>query len=69
MDNTTNAPSNDEGTPAEPIDRSARTYADYKEEAQLSFDPMAELNLPGSYDEVVSRFSKLQGNGAMEALN
>lgn len=69
MDSTTNTPSNDEGTPAEPIDRTERTYADYKEEGQLSFDPMAELNLPSSYDEVVSRFSRLQGNGAMEVLN
>lgn len=35
----------------------------------LSFDPMKDLNLPQSYDEVVSRFKKLQGGRSAETLN
>jgi hypothetical protein len=41
----------------------------YKGGEDLSFCPFKDLNLPGSYEEVVSRFSKLQGDRAMEVLN
>lgn len=46
-----------------------RTYASYKRIAKLSFDPMKDLNLPDSYDEVLARFKRLQVMRAMEALN
>lgn len=35
----------------------------------LEFDPTKDLNLPGSYDEVVARFKKLQKARCMESLN
>lgn len=46
-----------------------RTYGYAKTNAGLEFDPTKDLNLPGSYDEVVSRFKKLQGTRSMETLN
>jgi len=49
--------------------REKRCYSNYREKAGLGFDPMKDLNLPSSYDEVVVRFRKLQGVRAMEALN
>lgn len=36
---------------------------------RLGFDPMKDLNLPGSYEEVVMRFKRLQGDRAQEVLN
>ena len=36
---------------------------------KLGFDPTKDLNLPGSYDEVVKRFNRLQGDRALEVLN
>ncbi len=46
-----------------------RCYSKYKESSDLAFDPMKELNLPSSYDEVLARFKTLQVDRAMEALN
>lgn len=46
-----------------------RSYKAYNSGAKLAFDPLKELNLPANYEEVVSRFSKLQGDRAMEVLN
>lgn len=46
-----------------------RTYAGYFSGGDLTFDPMKDLNLPGSYDEVLVRFRKLQGERAVEVMN
>ncbi len=46
-----------------------RSYAGYFSGGELTFDPMKDLNLPGSYDEVLARFEKLQGERAVEVLN
>ncbi|MFT3885667.1 MAG: hypothetical protein QM724_09620 [Flavobacteriales bacterium] len=46
-----------------------RSYSSYFSGAQLTFDPLKELNLPANYEEVVARFRKLQGGRAMEVLN
>ena len=35
----------------------------------LTFDPLADLNLPASYDEVVDRFHRIQGRRVWEHLN
>jgi hypothetical protein len=56
--------SNSEHT--EPTERS---YTTITAEKELGFDPLKDLNLPGSYDEVVIRFKKLQGERAQEVLN
>jgi hypothetical protein len=45
-----------------------RSYSAYCKE-QAGFDPMKDLNLPGSYDEVVKRLTRLQGDKAMETFN
>jgi hypothetical protein len=46
-----------------------RSYAGYFSGGDLTFDPMKDLNLPGSYDEVLVRFRKLQGERAVEVMN
>jgi hypothetical protein len=46
-----------------------RSYTGYFSGGELAFDPMKDLNLPGSYDEVLARFEKLQGERAVEVLN
>ncbi len=46
-----------------------RSYRNYHSGGELQFDPMKDLNLPASYDEVVARFKRLQGDRAMESLN
>lgn len=43
--------------------------AGYQAGENHAFDPMKELNLPANYDEVVTRFKRLQSNRAMESLN
>lgn len=60
---------NEEITTAPRDGRDKRCYSNYREKANLEFDPMKDLNLPSSYDEVLARFRKLQGVRAMEALN
>jgi len=37
--------------------------------AELGFDPLTDLNLPGSYEEAMARFSKLPGERPLEVLN
>jgi len=44
-----------EGAPAE------RTYVAPCDGSLPAFDPLHDLNLPGSYDEVRLRFQRLQG--------
>lgn len=46
-----------------------RSYAGYFSGAEPTFDPLKDLNLPGSYEEVLARFEKLQGERAVEVLN
>jgi len=36
---------------------------------KLDFDPLKDLNLPDSYDEVLKRFKGLQGERATASLN
>ncbi len=70
MDQTDAQMGSEEGSVEEGREkRSQRSYASYKRIAKLSFDPMKDLNLPGSYDEVVERFKRLQIMRAMEAFN
>ncbi|MBK7384263.1 MAG: hypothetical protein IPI81_13190 [Flavobacteriales bacterium] len=69
MEKKNSSPADGEATPAEQSQVKERTYAMYVQGGELGFDPMKELNLPGSYDEVVSRFKRLQGSRAMESLN
>ncbi|HQV51413.1 MAG: hypothetical protein IPH21_10205 [Flavobacteriales bacterium] len=61
--------SEDETSMQAPEQIAKRCYSNYKESNDLAFDPMKELNLPSSYDEVLARFNTLQGDRAMEALN
>lgn len=49
--------------PTEPTTRSFGTATD------LGFDPLTDLNLPGSYEEAMARFSKLPGERPLEVLN
>ena len=51
------------------LNEEQRSYAGYRSGTDITFDPMKDLNLPGSYEEVLSRFEKLQGERAVEALN
>ena len=69
MEHTTrpqeNAP---ETTEQEAEHTASKQYGPYCPQ-RLGFDPMKDLNLPGSYDEVVLRFKRLQGDRADEMLN
>ncbi|MBK9758836.1 MAG: hypothetical protein IPO90_02395 [Flavobacteriales bacterium] len=49
--------------------KAERCYSTYNSGGALEFCPLKDLNLPGSYQEVISRFRKLQGERAMEVLN
>ncbi|MEO8588343.1 MAG: hypothetical protein ABI432_03155 [Flavobacteriales bacterium] len=60
---------NEEGTSEEREQNAERSYSAYNSGTPLAFDPMKDLNLPANYDEVVSRFKRLQGVRAMEVLN
>jgi hypothetical protein len=55
-----------ERTERETEQKKGRTYCGG---AHLTFDPLKDLNLPSSYDEVLARFKQLQGERAGEALN
>ncbi len=46
-----------------------RCYSTYNSGGTLEFDPLKDLNLPASYNEVLDRFRKLQGERALEMLN
>lgn len=56
-----------QGKPNEPMEK--RCYRSYNSGGELEFCPMKDLNLPESYEEVLARFEKLQGDRAMEVLN
>lgn len=60
---------NEEGKPEEREHDAERSYSAHHSGPHLSFDPMKDLNLPANYDEVVTRFKRLQGMRAMEVLN
>lgn len=46
-----------------------RTYAEYQEVEHLSFDPLADLNLPASYEEVVQRYNRLRAEKQAPGMN
>lgn len=46
-----------------------RSYSAYSGGDHLTFDPLKDLNLPASYEEVVARFKRLQGDRAWEVMN
>lgn len=46
-----------------------RSYAATGGDSHLAFDPLTDLNLPSSYEEVISRFRQLQGERAWEVNN
>ncbi|MBZ0206381.1 MAG: hypothetical protein K8H89_08650 [Flavobacteriales bacterium] len=49
--------------------KSERTYSEYVGGEHLTFDPLKELNLPSSYEEVVSRYQRLRGDRTVLSLN
>jgi hypothetical protein len=49
--------------------KSARCYSEYNNGGTIEFCPFKDLNLPTSYEEVVNRFRKLQGERAIEVFN
>jgi hypothetical protein len=58
-----------EGNPTEQDAKGAEQAAGYSSDERFTFCPQKELNLPASYDEVLSRFKRLQAGRAMESLN
>lgn len=46
-----------------------RSYAATSGDTHLAFDPLKDLNLPSSYEEVISRFRQLQGDRSLEVMN
>ncbi len=62
-------PDTEGGTEGSAEQEHERTYGCSRSNAGLEFDPTKDLNLPSSYDEVVSRFKKLQGTRSQESLN
>ncbi len=46
-----------------------RSYADYHGCAELDFDPLKDLNLPASYEEVMVRYKRLRPEKIDPALN
>ncbi len=46
-----------------------RSYSDYHGSADLAFDPLKDLNLPASYEEVVLRYKRLRPEKIDPALN
>ncbi|MBX2981619.1 MAG: hypothetical protein KF843_03010 [Flavobacteriales bacterium] len=51
------------------INESERTYSEYIGGDHLSFDPLTDLNLPSSYEEVVMRYKRLRGERQLASLN
>lgn len=49
--------------------KAARCYSEYNSGGTIEFCPFKDLNLPTSYEEVVNRFRKLQGERAIEVFN
>ncbi len=68
MRNTPTTVQRTEETAADQTEQTERSYAEYTAK-DLAFDPMKDLNLPSSYDEVLSRFNRLQGDREPEVLN
>lgn len=58
-----------EDTDGTPENGTERSYEAICARNDLEFDPMKDLNLPASYDEVIIRFKRLQGDRAQEVLN
>ncbi len=46
-----------------------RAYSTYAGGEHLSFDPLKDLNLPSSYEEVIKRFKQLQGERNLTVMN
>lgn len=46
-----------------------KTKRTYTGGVHLTFDPLKDLNLPSSYEEVVERFKRLQGERVWESMN
>jgi hypothetical protein len=46
-----------------------RAHSTYAGGEHLSFDPLNDLNLPSSYEEVIKRFKRLQGERDLAVLN
>lgn len=46
-----------------------RTYADYSTDEHLNFDPLKDLNLPSSYEEVQARYKQLRAERNEALLN
>ena len=46
-----------------------RSYVEYLGIEHLSFDPLKDLNLPASYEEVVLRYKRLRGDRPLPGLN
>lgn len=70
MEQTQSPVENSESAVAEEVSRKEvqGTYGPYSP-TKLDFDPLKDLNLPDSYDEVLKRFKGLQGKRATERLN
>ena len=51
------------------IEEIKRCYSEYNNGGAIEFCPFKDLNLPTSYEEVVNRFRKLQGERAIEVFN
>lgn len=46
-----------------------RAHSTYAGGGHLSFDPLKDLNLPSSYEEVLKRFKQLQGDRDVSVMN
>ncbi len=57
-----------EGADGNDDQQAERSYSNLCEDQGLTIDPAKDLNLPGSYEEVVVRFKRLQGIRSMEVL-
>lgn len=49
--------------------RAKRCYTAYASQESIDFCPLNDLNFPASYEQVIERFKKLQGEQAMEVMN
>jgi len=47
----------------------ARSFVAQESTSELGFDPLLDLNLPASYDEVRLRFERLQGGRRLPDMN
>ncbi len=68
MSNTPTTVQRTEEQANDQAEQQERSYAEYSKK-EIGFDPLKDLNLPGSYDEVLSRFNRLQGDREPEVLN